>query len=296
MVEPDPVHRPDRRRPSTTCRRSRSHLQAAPAAGARGAPGDARRPVGPTTSWPSSRLGRPPTPTTRPAEIVTRTSSFEIERASTAAPARAAHAAVPPGLRRWHDQQRGRQLLAVQPAADPQGRRTGIQPLLDQAAARSHRQTRRDRRSAPTRRSPRPTARTGPARRPGRARTAPAARRHSQIGRTWSARESVPSLTYVPGKVYLAGPYKGSKLSIVAITTAKVGPFDLGTVVIRQALRVDPNTAEVFVRRLRLGPDPPHPPGDRRPRPRHPGLRRPARLRPQPDQLRTDLTAAVLTG
>jgi hypothetical protein len=67
----------------------------------------------------------------------------------------------------------------------------------------------------------------------------------SQIGRTLVGAGVGPELTYAPGKVYLAGPYLGSKLSIVAITTAKVGPFDLGNVVIRQALRVDPNTAEV---------------------------------------------------
>jgi hypothetical protein len=55
------------------------------------------------------------------------------------------------------------------------------------------------------------------------------------------------SLTYVPGKVYLAGPYQGDPLSVVAITTAKAGPFDLGTVVVREGLAVDPETAEVFV-------------------------------------------------
>jgi hypothetical protein len=43
----------------------------------------------------------------------------------------------------------------------------------------------------------------------------------------------------------MAGPYQGAKLSIVAITAGKVGPFDLGNVVIRQALRIDPETAEV---------------------------------------------------
>jgi hypothetical protein len=52
-------------------------------------------------------------------------------------------------------------------------------------------------------------------------------------------------LTYAPGKLYLAGPYGGAKLSVVAITTAKVGPFDLGNVVIRQGLKVNPDTAEV---------------------------------------------------
>jgi hypothetical protein len=54
-------------------------------------------------------------------------------------------------------------------------------------------------------------------------------------------------LAYAPGKMYLAGPYHGSNLSLVSITAAKVGPFDLGTVVVRFALRINPETAEVFV-------------------------------------------------
>jgi hypothetical protein len=54
-------------------------------------------------------------------------------------------------------------------------------------------------------------------------------------------------LAYAPGKLYLAGPYHGSNISLVSITAAKVGPFDLGTVVVRFALKIDPETAEVFV-------------------------------------------------
>ena len=69
----------------------------------------------------------------------------------------------------------------------------------------------------------------------------------SQVGRTLVGAGVGGVLTYVPGKVYLAGPYNGSALSIVAVTAAKVGPFDLGTVVIREALKVNPETAEVFV-------------------------------------------------
>jgi hypothetical protein len=69
----------------------------------------------------------------------------------------------------------------------------------------------------------------------------------SEIGRTLVGAGVGTVLTYVPGKVYLAGPYHGSNLSIAAITAAKVGPFDVGTVVVRQALKIDPNTAEVFV-------------------------------------------------
>ena len=67
----------------------------------------------------------------------------------------------------------------------------------------------------------------------------------SQIGQTSVGAGVGQALTYVPGSLYLAGPYQGAKLSAVAITPAKVGPFDLGNVVIRQALKVDPVTAEV---------------------------------------------------
>ena len=45
----------------------------------------------------------------------------------------------------------------------------------------------------------------------------------------------------------MAGPYNGSALSIAAITAAKVGPFDLGTVVVREALEINSETAEVFI-------------------------------------------------
>ena len=51
-------------------------------------------------------------------------------------------------------------------------------------------------------------------------------------------------LTWVPGKVYLAGPYKGAPLSIVAISPAVVGPFDLGVIAVRTALTIDPETAQ----------------------------------------------------
>lgn len=51
-------------------------------------------------------------------------------------------------------------------------------------------------------------------------------------------------LSYVPGKVYLAGPYRGAPLSIVVISPVVVGPFDLGVIAVRTALRVDPRTAQ----------------------------------------------------
>jgi hypothetical protein len=47
------------------------------------------------------------------------------------------------------------------------------------------------------------------------------------------------------GNVYLAGPYKGAPVSLVVTTPAVAGPFDLGVVVVRVALHVNPETAQV---------------------------------------------------
>jgi hypothetical protein len=47
------------------------------------------------------------------------------------------------------------------------------------------------------------------------------------------------------GKIYLAGPFKGAPLSLVAETPALAGPYDYGVVVVRVALHVDPLTAQV---------------------------------------------------
>jgi hypothetical protein len=49
----------------------------------------------------------------------------------------------------------------------------------------------------------------------------------------------------VQGKAYLAGPYKNAPLSLAVITPAVAGPFDLGTVVVRVALYIDQNTAQI---------------------------------------------------
>jgi hypothetical protein len=69
----------------------------------------------------------------------------------------------------------------------------------------------------------------------------------SAIGRTLVGAGVGSILTYVPGKVYLAGPYHGDPLSIVAITSGVVGPFDIGTVEVREALEINPETGEVFI-------------------------------------------------
>jgi hypothetical protein len=69
----------------------------------------------------------------------------------------------------------------------------------------------------------------------------------SQVGRTNTGYGVGSALTYAPGRIYLAGPYKGEPLSLVTINAATVGPFDLGTIVIRSAFSVNPRTAQLQI-------------------------------------------------
>jgi hypothetical protein len=69
----------------------------------------------------------------------------------------------------------------------------------------------------------------------------------SEIGTTIAGAGVGSVLTYAPGKIYLGGPVGKAPLSVIAITPAVAGPFDIGTVVLRQALALDPQTAEVRV-------------------------------------------------
>ncbi len=69
----------------------------------------------------------------------------------------------------------------------------------------------------------------------------------SQIGTTVAGAGVGNQLTYVKGKLYLAGPWHGDPLSVVAVTPAVAGPFDAGTVVVREALRLNPVTARAEV-------------------------------------------------
>lgn len=69
----------------------------------------------------------------------------------------------------------------------------------------------------------------------------------SEVGHTLSGYGVGNSLTYATGRVYLAGPYNGQPLSLVTVNPATVGPFDLGTVVVRSAFAVDPRTAQLRI-------------------------------------------------
>jgi len=76
----------------------------------------------------------------------------------------------------------------------------------------------------------------------------------SQIGTLNAASGVGPLPLWIPqpGKsptaIYLSGPYKGAPYSIVAKVPAQAGPFDLGTIVNRSAIYVDPNTALATVK------------------------------------------------
>ena len=75
--------------------------------------------------------------------------------------------------------------------------------------------------------------------------TSPACPAASQIGTATSGVGAGTHPLYTPGQVYLAGPYQGAPLSLVVVVPAVSGPYDLGNVVVRAAIFVDPVTAQV---------------------------------------------------
>ncbi|HEX5712846.1 MAG TPA: hypothetical protein VFX85_05985 [Solirubrobacterales bacterium] len=67
----------------------------------------------------------------------------------------------------------------------------------------------------------------------------------SLVGSARVSAGSGPEPLRIGGKVFLSGPYHGAPLSLAVVTPATTGPFDLGTVVVRVALFVDPETAQI---------------------------------------------------
>jgi hypothetical protein len=68
----------------------------------------------------------------------------------------------------------------------------------------------------------------------------------SRVGAVAVAAGTGPAPVFVnTGRAYLAGPYKGAPLSLAFVVPALAGPFDLGNVAVRAALRVNPETAQV---------------------------------------------------
>ena len=70
----------------------------------------------------------------------------------------------------------------------------------------------------------------------------------SELGSVIAAAGAGPAPFQASGRAYLAGPYKGAPLSIAILTPAVAGPFDLGVVVVRAAVYVNPTTAQVTVK------------------------------------------------
>jgi hypothetical protein len=67
----------------------------------------------------------------------------------------------------------------------------------------------------------------------------------SELGTVNVGAGAGPTPIHTQGHAYLAGPYKGAPLSLAIITPAIAGPFDLGAVVVRTALYVDPQSARI---------------------------------------------------
>jgi hypothetical protein len=57
----------------------------------------------------------------------------------------------------------------------------------------------------------------------------------------------IPQPGKSPAVVYLGGAYKGAPYSLVASVPVQAGPFDLGTVIVRSAIRIDRETARVSI-------------------------------------------------
>ncbi|MHB1538401.1 MAG: hypothetical protein ACYCUM_13595 [Solirubrobacteraceae bacterium] len=70
----------------------------------------------------------------------------------------------------------------------------------------------------------------------------------SELGAVTVGAGAGPDPFYVHGHVYLAGPYEGAPFSLAIVTPALAGPFDLGTVVVRAGIYINPTTAQVTVK------------------------------------------------
>jgi hypothetical protein len=67
----------------------------------------------------------------------------------------------------------------------------------------------------------------------------------SQVGSVQVLAGPGPSPFVASGRVFLTGPYKGAPYGLAVVVPALAGPFDLGDVVVRQALQVNPSDAHV---------------------------------------------------
>jgi hypothetical protein len=69
----------------------------------------------------------------------------------------------------------------------------------------------------------------------------------SRIGTATTGAGAGSNPFFLDGPVYLTGPYKGAPLGLAVAVHAVAGPFDLGMVIVRQALHVDRTDAHATV-------------------------------------------------
>src|SRR4029077_10525669 len=67
----------------------------------------------------------------------------------------------------------------------------------------------------------------------------------SRVGSVNAGAGVGPDPFFVAGSAYLTGPYNGGPYGLAVEIPAIAGPLNLGTVVVRQSLRIDSHTAQV---------------------------------------------------
>jgi hypothetical protein len=67
----------------------------------------------------------------------------------------------------------------------------------------------------------------------------------SKVGTVRAEAGPGPNPLAVPGNVFFTGPYNGGPFGLVVVVSANPGPFHFGNVVVRQSLRINPETAAV---------------------------------------------------
>lgn len=69
----------------------------------------------------------------------------------------------------------------------------------------------------------------------------------SQVGTAMIAAGAGSRPLYVSGPIYLTGPYEGAPFGLAAVVDAAAGPFDLGTVIVRSRITIDPSDLAITV-------------------------------------------------